>query len=190
MTKRLCHGTRKDGKPCRGNPALPGTMIAGIRMSGDYCRAHDPELPDSFRFGSRVQAREASLIGGGRPPMPKPTDIARQLIERHVYMVLRPHFRTIGLDLADDGTVTRLERGAIVTGESKDGDVIASDIEDLGAQIAAAEKLLDRVYGRPKVVQEVSGLDGAPISTSIILDAALAQEARGLLRRAASTRSD
>ncbi len=161
--KRVCHGERKAGGPCGARPLRVGTVLGGVRLSGDYCRAHDPDVPESVRFGTSAQAREASLIGGGRPPMPKPTDIARQLIERHVYMVLRPHFRTIGLDLHDDGSTTRLDRGAIVTGESKDGEVIASDIEDLGAQIAAAEKLLDRVYGRPKQTQEVTGADGGPL---------------------------
>ena len=159
-------------------------------MSGDYCRAHDPDLPDSVRFGSREQAREASLIGGGRPPMPKPTDLARELIERHVYTVLAPHFKTIGLDLHDDGSVTRLDRGAIVTGESKDGEIIASEIEDLGAQIAAAEKLLDRVYGKPRQALEHTGADGGPISASLIMDPALAREARDLIRRAAATGGD
>ncbi len=156
--KRQCKGERKAGGPCGANPMRPGTVVKGITVTGKWCLQHDEDLPTSAKIGGRAHG---SL--GGRPPMPKPTDIARQLIERHVYMVLRPHFRTIGLELADDGTVTRLERGAIVTGESKDGEVIASDIEDLGAQIAAAEKLLDRVYGRPKVTQEVTGADGGPL---------------------------
>ena len=188
--RRRCQGKRKaDGEPCGAVPVRQGTTIAGVALSGDYCRRHDPDLPEWARFGSPTQARAAGMLGG-RPPMPKPSDIARQLIERHVYMVLRPHFRTIGLDLNDDGSVTRLDCGAVVTGESKDGDVIASDIEDLGAQIAAAEKLLDRVYGRPRQALEHTGPDGEAISTSIILDGGLAQEARNLLRRAAAARDE
>ena len=77
--------------------------------------------------------------------------------------VLRPHFKALGLHLNDDGTITPLERGAIITGESKEGTVVPSVIEDLAAQIAAAEKLLDRVYGRPKQQTEISGPDGGPL---------------------------
>ncbi len=70
--------------------------------------------------------------------------------------VLRPHFKALGLHLADDLTVTPLERGAILTGQSKDGTVVASTIEDLAAQMEAAEKLLDRIYGRPKQSTELA----------------------------------
>ncbi len=160
--KRVCHGERKAGGPCRANPVRQGTVVAGVALSGKWCRRHDPDLPEWARFGSHAQVRAAGALGG-RPAMPKPTDIARQLIERHVYTVLAPHFKTIGLDLHDDGSVTRLDHGAIVCGESKDGDIVPSEIEDLGAQIAAAEKLLDRVYGRPKQTQEVTGADGGPL---------------------------
>lgn len=156
--------------------------------SPGYCRAHSPDLSETNRFGSHAQAKAAGDVGG-RPPMPKPTEVARQLVERHVFAVLAPHFKTLGLELGADGEVTPLPRGAIITGESKDGEVIASTIEDLGAQIAAAEKLLDRVYGRPKQATEISGPDGEPIGTRLILDGSLAGDARALLRRAASSSS-
>lgn len=146
-----CTGTKKAGGPC-GAPALKGT---------ERCAAH-PLDPDSPRFGSPAQAREAGKKGG-RPALPKPTDVARRLIEENVTAILRPHFLALGLELHADGTTTRLEGGATMYGESKDGVVVASNYEDLGAQIAAAEKLLDRVYGRPKQATEISGPEGGPV---------------------------
>lgn len=155
MSKRQCTGTNRHGNPCQANPLKDRAT----------CIAHTEEL-GSFRFGSPAQARAAGQLGG-RPALPKPTDVARELVERHVYAVLRPHFKALGLELEDDGSVTPMSHGAIITGESKDGEVIASDIEDLGAQIAAAEKLLDRVYGRPKQSTELSGPAGQPVQVSL-----------------------
>lgn len=148
-----CKGKTRKGAKCKA-PALKGKK---------HCSAHAPDLPDSARFGSPVQAREAGQLGG-RPPLPKPTDVARQLVEENVHRVLRPHFKALGLDIQEDGTVVSLDHGAILTGESKEGVVVASEIEDLGAQIAAAERLLDRIYGKPKQQTEVSGVDGGPIT--------------------------
>lgn len=174
---RQCKGVNKAGGPCRATP---------LRDS-DWCAAHDPTLPESSRFGSSAQARSAR---GGQKPWPKPTEVARRLVEENVAAILRPHFKALGLRLNDDGSVEQLERGAILTGESKDGEVRASLIEDLGAQIAAAEKLLDRVYGRPKQATEISGPDGGPLTTALITDPSMAAQARDLLRAAAASRED
>jgi hypothetical protein len=159
---KTCTGKTRKGVRCKAAPLKPGTVIDGVTVKGKHCRAHDPDVPASARFGSHAQAKAAG-DKGGRPPLPKPTELARQLVERHVTGILRPHFKALGMQLNDDGTVEMLERGAIVTGESKEGVVVASEIEDLGAQIAAAEKLLDRVYGRPKQTQELTGAGGGPV---------------------------
>lgn len=98
---------------------------------------------------------------GGRPRIPKPTELARQLVERHAAAILRPHFKALGLHLADDGTTTPLEQGAIVVHQGE-----ATLIEDLAAQISAAERLLDRVYGRPRQQLEHTGEGGGPVEIS------------------------
>lgn len=85
-------------------------------------------------------------------------DLARQLVEQHAATILRPHFKALGLLLADDGTVTPLPTGAIHVHQGE-----ATNVEDLGAQIAAARELMDRVYGRPKQALEHTGRDGEPI---------------------------
>lgn len=156
---RTCKGTSKrTGKPCRVAPL----------KDRDYCRAHDAELPDSARFGSRAQAKEAAKLGG-RPRLPRPTEVARELVEENVLAILRPHFLTLGYDveIVDGGPVLtkRQDGGAKLYGTSREGLVRVSDAEDLAAMIAAAEKLLDRVYGRPKQATELTGPDGGPVQT-------------------------
>lgn len=132
-----CTGTTKKGLPCTAWP-LKGR---------DVCMGHaDRETQASAGFGG-------SEVGklGGRPALPKPTDLARQLMERHAAAMLRPHFKALGLYLEDDGS-TRAIDGAVVVHNGE-----ATSIEDLGAQIAAAERLWDRVYGKPKQATELSG---------------------------------
>lgn len=69
-------------------------------------------------------------------------------------MVLEPHFRTLGYTVdVEDGKLNLYELeegGAKIYGESKTGEIKISPYENLGAMIGAAEKLLDRVYGKPK----------------------------------------
>jgi hypothetical protein len=151
--RRHCTGTTKQGAPCKAAPL----------KDDDRCSAHTLR-PDRTRFGSPAQASAAGKLGG-RPPLPKPTDVARRLIEENVHRILRPHFLALGLDISDDGTVERRDGGAVMFGESKDGDIVKSGYEDLGAQMAAAEKLLDRVYGKPKQATEISGPEGGPVVT-------------------------
>lgn len=170
-----CSGINKAGGPCGAHP-LKGT---------DHCAAH-PISPDSARFGSPEQAREAAK-SAGRPRLPKPTDVARRLIEENVAVVLRPHFRALGHDVEVDDQGVHLVPveggGAKLHGTSKDGYVRVSDHDDLGAQMTASEKLQDRVWGRPKQQTEISGPDGGPLEVvPIAPDAERAAAIAKLLR--------
>lgn len=164
--KRRCSGKNSKGDPCGAHPLKPGTVIEGVEVKGKHCRRHDPDVPASARFGSHAQAREAGKKGG-RPPLPKPTDIARRLIEQNELALQRPYWRTLGYDvkIGEDGLelVELPDGGAKMHGESKEGDIIASPYEDLGAQQEAAERLWNRVYGKPKQTQEITGADGGPV---------------------------
>lgn len=189
-----CTGTTKKGKPCEAKRLRKGTVIEGVTVKGKHCRAHDPDLPDSARFGSRVQANAAAKLGG-RPPNPKPTEIARQLIERHELALQRPYWITLGYDVVRDEESGELklvelpDGGAKIFGESKDGDVVSSPHEDLGAQIMAAEKLQDRVYGRPKQTTELSGAGGGPVEiVPVTRDQADADAVAGILAGTGATR--
>lgn len=152
--KRSCHKENRKGGPC-GAPVIKGS-------DPPVCISHaDEETKRSAGFGG-------AQPGSGRPALPKPTEIMRRLVEQHVEAVIGPHFRTLGFEVVRDAngelSIQASENGgAKVFGESKEGVVRISEYDDLGAHIAAAEKLLDRVYGRPKQTTELTGEGGGPV---------------------------
>ncbi len=91
--------------------------------------------------------------GSGRPRQPRVIEVMRERIEQDIDRILRPYF-----DALEEA----------VLHATFEGSVIVSDVPDLGARIAAAEKLLDRVYGKPRQAMEHSGPDrgGVPIELS------------------------
>lgn len=158
--KRKCKAKTKAGKRCRSAPLT----------NSPYCIAHqDKETREKTRFGG-------AQPNAGRKPKPKPPDALRELLEHEVEVVLRPYFDVLGYDVvvAGDGELALTEKpqgGAKLYGtSSKDGYVNVSDHDDLGARLTAAEKLLDRVYGRPKAHVEASGPGGSPIQIQHGLD--------------------
>jgi hypothetical protein len=166
MAKRSCHGEKKDGSPCGAPPLKPGTVIEGTTVTGKWCILHDEDLPDSARIGG-------AQPGSGRPRVPTATEVMRKLVEENVCAVLSPHFKILGFDVVIDeekgiGLVAREGGGAKLYGESREGVINASDYEDLGAQLAAAEKILDRVFGKAKQSTELTGANGKPIEVDAI----------------------
>lgn len=157
-TKRHCHGTAADGGPCRATPLRPGTVIEGVGASGRYCRAHDPEIPGSTQLTSADRVR-----GGEATRKTKPIEIERMVMERHAAAWMRPYWRALGYELDFDrdgepGLTERPEGGAKLYATAvRDGIVVMSEHEDLAAQISAAEKLRDRVYGRPTQMAKFAG---------------------------------
>lgn len=159
MAKRQCKAEKRTGGPCGSPPLVPGKMFGDYSASGDFCLTHDPDLPDEYRIGGATP-------GGGRKRKPRPDEVARRLVEDNVIAVLRPYWRTLGFDVvigADGPELEKLPDGGAKATATHQGEVIASDIEDLGTQMAAAEKLLDRVYGRPRQATEISGPEGGAV---------------------------
>lgn len=157
--QKKCNKTTKAGNPCR-SWALHGY---------DVCMAHAPaKVRESAGF-------IAANGKAGRKPLPKPNELARQLLEQHIEVVFAPHFKTLGYDIEIEGGEMKLVAieggGAKIHGESKDGEVTVSPYDDLGAMITAAEKLLDRIYGRPKQTTELTGEGGGPIETRELIPA-------------------
>lgn len=141
VKKRKCHGENLQGKPCGANPLKAGTVIDGTKAKGKHCRAHDPDLPETARI-------QGAQPGAGRPKNPRVVDVMRDRVERKIEQVLGPYFDAL--------------EGAVVHA-TFEGEVIPSAHPDLGARIAAAEKLLDRVYGKPGQAIELTGKDGGPV---------------------------
>ena len=151
MASKGCTATTRNGTNCTA-PPLKGT---------DRCLAHSPaKVRESVGF-------VPDNGKAGRKRLPRPAEVAQRLVEENVLALQRPYWRTLGYDvrIGENGPmlVELEDGGAKLYGTSKDGDVCVSDAEDLGAMIAAAERLQDRIYGRPKQQTELTGADGGPV---------------------------
>lgn len=161
MGERRCKGKTKAGKACSSHPL----------KESDFCLSHsDAKTRESVGF-------VADNGKAGRPRVPTATEVMRQVVEEHVTVILAPHFAVLGYELLieqDEKGETKIglkpleEGGAKLFGESRDGVVKMSTHEDLGAQLAAAEKILDRALGRPKQATELTGAGGGPVEVDMI----------------------
>jgi hypothetical protein len=163
----------KAGRACRGTPLTDKS----------YCIAHAPKEAKVARgFGG-------AQVGSGPKRAKRPHEVAQQVLEEYIDVVLAPRFKALGYSIVMDHESgrARLEAledgGAKVLGESKDGVVKGSRFKDLASQIAAAEKLLDRVYGRPKRSTEVEVTERTAVS--FLDDPEMVQPHRVMLRAAA-----
>ena len=173
--KRRCKGTSKAGEPCKA-PPLADT---------DTCISHSPrEVQGRAGFGGPQP-------GSGHPRRPRPSEIAQQRVEAAIDQVLDPYFRALGIvGWEDDGTpILDTSAGAMEVGRSNTGQVFLTSIADLGARIAAAEKLQDRVYGKPKQALEHSGPEGSAIDARVEIDDETREAVRELGRRRARARA-
>lgn len=131
--------------------------------------AHSPaEVRDSVGF-------IADNGKGGRPKNPRVVDVMRERVEDEIDKVLKPYFDIL--------------EGAVVHA-TYEGSVIPSDHPDLGARMAAAERLLDRVYGKPGQALEITGKDGGPVEVNELAfeDPKVRKAADELARRVGSAR--
>lgn len=155
---RVCEATTVLGKACRGRPFAEGEDVQGVEVSGRWCRAHDPDIPDTARIAGRQP-------GAGRPPrVGSPLALLRDAIETDPLLVLRPYLRAAGLDIEvhrEPGGKIRLQliegsEAVKIWASSKDGDIFVSTYDDLEGMMKAVERLLDRVYGKPKQGMEIA----------------------------------
>jgi hypothetical protein len=156
---RRCTATNKHGQPCR----------AWALKEQRFCLAHNQEAREAVRFGG-------AQPNAGRKPLPKPTDVARSLIEQNVLALQRPYWNALGYDVVIGANgpelAERVAGPAKIYGVSaKDGVVYVSEHDDLEAMQRAAERLQDRVYGKPKQQTEITGADGGPVEVAAPLDA-------------------
>lgn len=168
MAKRKCKGKTKAGKPCRAVPLKKGTELEGVKVSGKWCRQHDQDLPDSARIGG-------AQPGAGRPRNPRVVDVMRERVESEIEAILKPYFDT----LKEATEVAKYE-----------GVVYTSEVPDLRARVEAAEKLLDRVYGKPTQVAEISAPGGAPLLGELFADDKVREGLHGLKRAVAAARGE
>lgn len=176
MAERKCQGKTKAGKACKAAPLKPGTVIDGVEVFGDHCRAHDPDLPSSTRFGSTEHAQKFGPLGG-RPRAPRVIDILRERAEERAEEILEVYF----------GALDASKPIAVGSGQ----DMMVEYEPDHATRLRAAEAIHDRSYGKPR--QEITGADGAPLQlevtgAAIVNDPKARKHAAELRRRVASTR--
>lgn len=152
--KPRCGGTTKAGKPCKAAPLRKDVEIQGVTVKGKHCRAHDPDLPDSARFGSRAQAKAAG-DQGGRPRNPR------------VVEVLRDRFEARADEFLDalDEALKAMQPYTVGWGE----EAYVEMVPDHRVRLKALEIAFDRVYGRPKQATEISGPGGGAIPTAPLI---------------------
>jgi hypothetical protein len=154
-----CSATTRKGQPCK---------VAPLKGS-EYCRAHDPTLPDSSRFGSPAQAAVAGSA-------PKPHKLgAREAMNEAFLEAAREHRDAIIAAYIDGLDAER----TVVVGNGPSA--FTESVPDPPTRLTAAEKLTDRVIGKPRQGVEITGADGGPIvSAALDLSALNAQELKVL----------
>lgn len=157
MAKSPCKATNKAGLPCRASAWANG-----------YCIAHQPaEVRKAVGHKSGTRDGQTHRDGSRAIPIRVP-ELAKRIVEANAAAVLYPYLRALGLKAMREKASGQIvvvpdpAGRARLYGTSKDGRVVMSSYEDLGAMIAAAEKLLDRIYGRPKQALSIAGEPGQP----------------------------
>lgn len=158
-----CTGTTRKGKPCGAYP-LKGTT---------KCLAHsDAQTRASVGF-------IAANGKGGRPPAPRAVDVLRERVEARIDEVIAPLFDALG---AAGGFTVKF------AGEDGEEQVAFVPEPDHGIRLQAVRELLDRVYGKPKQTQELTGANGGPVELVTPEDATQrAEQAALILQRARLT---
>jgi hypothetical protein len=179
-----CEGKTRAGKPCRAKPM----------KNSKFCLSHsDASIRESVGFVASASK------GHGRPRVPRATELQKAVVEAAAEKLLTPYLKALGLDVEwrydEDGRpcpliTESLNNGLVVHGESKDGDIIVSDHEDLKGQIDIVEKMFDRVFGRPKQTQEIAGAGGGPVRIEVPRSAERASEVARILAGAGALPSE
>lgn len=138
----MCQGENIFGKPCGASPVTAGRVVSGITCSGDYCMAHEPALhsenaPGGHGFGGTSPK-------GGRPRLPKKTEVAMQMIEDAAAELI-----------AEQLQIAVMGEKAVVVGNGAHAEIEMSP--DLRARLAASDSLLDRLMGRARQTTEIIG---------------------------------
>ncbi len=124
-----------------------------------------------------------------RPRERKVPELMRLVAEEAAEHILAPHFKALGVKLQfnEDGSphIEYDDSGGVkLFGVSKDGDVFVSEHTDVGGQIAAAEKILDRVWGKSKQSHELAGPGGGPVRVEVPRSSTRAAEVARILSEA------
>lgn len=143
---RTCGETTNAGNPCS---AKCGTIVVkGKRYQLKTCTMHA-----SAPIKKALGIHHSQYKGQGRKKNKTALDLVRERIEGEAERYLQP--------LEDALTALK----AVVVGNGASAHLEYT--EDLALRVDTAFKILDRVYGRPKQITELSGTDGDAIEVRV-----------------------
>lgn len=156
-------------RSCRGTTKAGKPCKSFPLRDSDYCLSHsEAKVRESVGF-------VADNGKAGRPRKPRAVDVMRERVEAKIDEVLAPYFDT-------------LEKAMLHA--TSDGEVKLSEHPDLGARVAAAEKLLDRVYGKPMQTTALTGSDGGAVRVEdVFLDPKVREGLHAVVERAGIARA-
>lgn len=142
--KAKCSDTTMAGNPCRSWASYPDGK----------CRAHTDHVTAEERTEQAIKGNDLK-----KARRPKPHELMQKVLEARPELFMRPFLDALGITVTLDSdpetgeiipVVAETGDGAVLYGVSKDGDVVISKHKDLEGQMRAAERLMDRVYGKPR----------------------------------------
>lgn len=149
--------SKKTGKRCRAAKTTLKDVNTGQFVRYRVCLGHliASVRPEKIMARHGFDPRAGAKLGG-RPRKPTAIELLRQKVEEEFGLdaVLQPYF---------DALVGAVK--PVVVGNGAHAHVV--DYEDLGAKMAASDKILDRVYGKPKQQTEITGSGGGPVAVEV-----------------------
>jgi hypothetical protein len=179
-TPTRCKAKTKAGFPCRSFARTPDGL----------CYYHSRSKEEQAILQEQAQAAR-------KMNKAKPHELMRQIIESNPIIFMQPYLDSLGIRIVfvpDENDPLILHptavqdpssNGSTLFGISKDGRVIVSKHKDLEAQQRAAERLFDRVYGKPKQTSIIAtGADNDASLNLVPFDEARQREVAAILEAA------
>lgn len=189
-----CKATTASGKRCKrvpypGRPSTPDHH--GLPADPDFCHIHSRTEEERKVLMAQAQATRAQN-------QLKPHELMRVVVESNPIAFMQPYLDALGIrvvfvpDPADPtvlhptAVMDPTSQGTVLYGVSKDGDVVISRHKDIEAQQRAAERLFDRVYGKPKQTNIIAGASSQEDPQLVPFDAKRQAEVAAILEAAKS----
>jgi hypothetical protein len=165
------HKAKQKAKPPRNNPDRLYIRCKGRTKLGSRCKSYAKTADGLCVRHSASEVEAKALMAQARAIRDqaklKPHELMRAVVESNPIAFMQPYLDALGIkvvfvpDPADPRilhpTAVAASDGALLYGVSKDGDVVVSKHKDIEAQQRAAERLFDRIYGKPKQTNIIAG---------------------------------
>lgn len=155
-----CNAITNAGNPCPNTAAIVTIKEKRYKLKTCVMHSSDP-------IKKALGIHKSQHHGQGRKKKKTALDIVRERIEGEADRYLQP---------LEDALIALK---AVVVGNGASAHIEYTD--DLALRVDTAFKILDRVYGRPKQITEVSGTDGDAIEIRVPNDEARKQSVAAIL---------